>query len=441
VSDQGGVDVIVVGAGLSGLACARRLVAAGKTVRVLEARNRVGGRLLTGDLAGAPIDLGGQWLSAGQDRVIALVGELGIATTPQRRDGAPRVVAAPTDFIGKVATAWGLWRGTRRLSRMARAIPPGRAEEARDAAALDATTLAAWLDDNVRDAAARDQLAMHASLVCATEPARLSLLDYLATLDATGAFAPRGRDLPGGGREHRCVEGAQVIAHRLAEQIGDALTLGAEVRGLRDDGAGVDVLGVGARARRVVLAVPPACARRLDVGWAPAQRRYLDAMSAGGVVKCFAAYPRAFWRDAGGSGEIYHPGGVVRAAVALGDGSPGGGPAALLGFIVGDAAAGWAARPPDERRGLVLAAFAEAIGDEALTPRAYVEHDWTNEPWSLGAVTSLPPGARTAGARWREAHGRIHIAGTESAIAWPGYMEGALEAGERAAAEVLKAEG
>jgi monoamine oxidase len=426
------IDAIVVGAGLSGLACARRLVAGGATVRVLEAQGRVGGRLWTGAVGDARIDLGGQWLGVGQDRVVALAAELGIATFAQRRDGAPQIVVPQVGFVGKVATAIGLWRGMRALTRAARAGARARAADT-----LDATTLAAWLDAHVANPSARAQLAMHASLVVAAEPSTLSMLDYLARLDATGGFAPRGPELPGGGREHRCVDGAQALAAGLAAPLGDRVTTATAVQAIVDDGAAVEVVTAGGaqRASRVVLAVPPACARMIEVAWAPAQRRYLDAVHTGGVVKCFAAYDRAFWRDAGWSGEVYRPSGVVRATVALtdrDDGAP-----VLLGFVVGAEAARWASRDPRERRAVVLEALVASFGEAAARPVAYREHDWASERWSGGCVASLPPGARTAGAAWRAPHGRIHLAGTESATSWPGYMEGALEAGERAADEIL----
>ena len=111
----------------------------------------------------------------------------------------------------------------------------------------------------------------------------------------------------------------------------------------------------------------------------------------------------------------------------------------LLAFVVGAAAEAWQRRDPSDRRGEVLDALGELFGDAARAPRDYLEADWAAEPWSAGCVASTPPGALAAGAVWRGAHGRIHLAGTEAAVRWPGYMEGAIEAGERAAADVLAA--
>jgi monoamine oxidase len=75
--------------------------------------------------------------------------------------------------------------------------------------------------------------------------------------------------------------------------------------------------------------------------------------------------------------------------------------------------------------------------EPARAPQGYLEADWGAEPWSAGCVVGTPPGALLTGAVWRGPHGRIHLAGTEAAVLWPGYMEGAIETGERAAGEVL----
>ena len=153
----------------------------------------------------------------------------------------------------------------------------------------------------------------------------------------------------------------------------------------------------------------------------------------GGVVKCFAAYDHAAWRDAGWSGEAYLPRGAIRAIVEAAEAPP-----TLLAFVVGTAAASWHARDPAARRAEVLAALVAQFGDGVAHPVAYLEHDWTLEPWSRGCVASTAPGALAAeAATWGASHAGIHIAGAEAATVWPGYMEGAIEAGERVAAELL----
>ena len=426
-------DAIVVGAGLSGLVCARRLEAAGADVVVIEARDRVGGRLHSGRLAGDVIDLGGQWISSGQPRVIALAAELEAATFRHVRDGRVHLVEDTRGLFAQLATAIATWRAVRRIRRTSRTLPTGEA-----AAALDQLSLEDWLARTIRNRVARDRIALHAELVFAASPADLSLLHYLSRLAATGDFAPSGPELPGGGREHRFEGGAQTLALRLAEGLGDRIMLAEPIVAVDDTGDHVVARGAQHthQARRLVLAVPPVLARTIAIDLAPTARSFAEATRMGPVVKCFAAYDRAFWRDDGSSGEMYQARGTVRATVELN--TPGGIPA-LLAFVVGPASVGWAKRDLAERRAEILAILVEQFGAAAGSPIDYVDVDWGADPWSAGCVAGVGPGVLSTGARWREPHGRIHLAGTESALAWPGYMEGAIEAGERAATEVLAA--
>lgn len=426
-------DAIVVGAGLSGLVCARRLAAAGANVIVIEARDRVGGRLHTGTLAGDLIDLGGQWISSGQPRVVALATELGATTFRHVRDGRVHLVEEKRGLFGQIATAIATLRAVRRIRRTSRALRPGVATDA-----LDQLTVEDWLARTITNRVVRDRIALHAELVFAAAPADLSLLHYLSRLAATGDFAPAGPDLPGGGREHRFAEGAQTLALRIAAELGDRIRLDQPILAIEDAGDHVIARSNlhSHQARRLVLAVPPVLARAIAVDLAPPARALAEATRTGPVVKCFAAYDRAFWRDDGSSGEIYQARGTVRATVELI--TPGGIPA-LLAFVVGSAAVGWATRDPAARRAEILATLVEHFGPGAASPIDYVDVDWGADPWSAGCVAGVGPGVISAGARWNEQHGRVHLAGTESALAWPGYMEGAIEAGERAAGEVRAA--
>ncbi len=430
MSERAAADAIIVGAGLSGLVCATRLVDAGKSVLVLEARDRVGGRLHSAMLAGTTIDLGGQWMAVGQPRLAALAASLEVPTFPQRRDGHALFGLPDRPWLTRVAIALAQWRAARRIQRFAQHPP----------ATADASSLAGWLVQTIKRPSARALIAMHAELVFAIDPADLSLLHYLRTFATTGGWGHAGPDLPGGCREHRFDGGAQALALALTSKLpASTLRLSAPVRAIAQtpDSVTVAIDSTTFTAAHVVLALPPALARSIDVALPDAARRTIDASRLGAVVKCFAAYDRPFWRDAGLSGEGYRPDGDVRATVALEPPPARAGPSILLAFIVGPIATDWHTRATDARRASVLAALVEQFGAAAAAPLDYTEVDWSTDPWSTGCVASLPPNVLSAGATWREPHGRIHIAGTESATIWPGYMEGAIEAGERAAAEIL----
>jgi monoamine oxidase len=408
-------DVIIVGAGLSGLVCATRLAAEGRDVLVLEARDRVGGRVHSVPFAGTTIDLGGQWMSAGQPRLAALAQSLGIESFPHARDGDPLFALPAMSFMQRFTSGLARWRGARRIARLAKRPP---AED---------MSLGEWLE-SIRNPTARSLLAMHAELIFAAEPAALSLQHYLHVFSATGGFSPPGADLPGGAREHRFVGGAQAIARALAKDLADRIRLCAEVVAITR--SEIHTATESLRARHVVLAIPPPLIRELAMGVLPGDPAFAT-LQLGFVVKCFAAYSRPFWRDAGLSGEAFRPHGDIRATVALPP-SP-----VLLAFVVGDTARTWHERAPDTRRQLVIDTFVEQFGDEAAAPLDYLETDWSRERFSAGCVPRLPPGTFATPKAWREPIGNLHFAGTETADQWPGYMEGAIEAGERAAAEVL----
>lgn len=444
-------DAIVIGAGLSGLVCARRLAAAGRDVVVLEARDRVGGRLHGGEVGGCTVDLGGQWMSVSQPRLLALAGELGVASAPQPRAGRAIFADAESRWLARAGTLFAQLLAVWRIQRAIRRLPDSLGVDATQreaAAALDATRLDAWLASHIANPVARTRIAMHAELVLAADLADVSLLAYLARLSATGGFSPRGPDLPGGGRDHRFLGGAHQLALRLAADL--RVELGQPVLAIAgaasSAGAGQSVGPPSSRAaltvrtsdssydaHDVVLAVPPKLAAAIDSPLPPALRAHAAATQRGAVVKVFAAYARPTWRAAGLSGEAYAPHSPVRAIV---DATP---PdterGVLLGFIVGRDAETWHHRDPAARKALALACFADLLGAHA--PLDYLEANWALDPFASGCVAVTPPGALARGPAWRGSFGHLHLAGTETATHWPGYMEGAIEAGEHAAATIL----
>jgi monoamine oxidase len=151
-----------------------------------------------------------------------------------------------------------------------------------------------------------------------------------------------------------------------------------------------------------------------------------------------ALYEEPFWRADGFSGESVADAGPVTLTF---DSSPrDGSSGVLLGFVGGPEARQLASVGPAERRAAVLTCFERLYGPRAARPRDYAEQTWSEEEWSGGGPTSnFGPGGWTAcGPALREPAGRVHWAGTETATVWSGYMEGALQAGERAATEVVE---
>jgi monoamine oxidase len=439
--------VVIVGAGISGLSAARRLVARGVEVHVLEARDRVGGRTLSADLAGARIDLGGQWIGPGQNRVIALANELGLSTFPQY-DRGKKV----QDFHGELRHYRGLlpWfglfglaeagLGMARLELLCRRVPtddPLRAGRGRE---WDAISVEQYLLSALRTRGARSALRLATEMIFCVEPRELSFLYFLFYLHA-GQGLMRLSSIRRGAQQDRFVDGAQALSLRMAEALGPRVRLGAAVHEIAHGERAVTVKHAQGttEAQLAIVAVPPLLHERLRFApELPEERRELSRnMPMGSTIKCVIAYPRAFWREQGMSGEALSDAGPLRAV--FDDTSRDGAHAALVGFIVGDAAREWHTRGRDARRAAVVEQLARLFGDEAARPSDYVDQDWIGEEWSRGCYTGvMGPGVWT---RWGEALrrpvGRIHFAGTETATQWAGYFDGAIEAGHRAADEVL----
>ncbi len=445
-------EVIVVGAGFAGLAAARALVAAGVDVIVLEARDRVGGRVWTRPAAdGTPLDLGAQWIGPTQRRLAALADELCIATfkTHDTGDNIQYHRGERLRYSGAIPThdplvSADVVEALLALNIMAGSVPLDAPWTAPDAADWDTQTFETWLRASVASEGARELVRLAINAVFSVEPRDVSLLHVLFYIHSAGGLVDL-IGVTGGAQESRFVGGAQPIANRMAEALGERVILNAPVHTIAQDERGVRVeAGGGAlTAERAILALPPTLAGRLR--YRPALPGYRDQLTQrvpmGSVIKIQCIYDTPFWRDDGLSGQATSDTGAARITF---DNSPSGGaPGVLLTFVEGDEGRYWSRQPVAARRAAVLGSLARYFGERAGQPREYIEQSWAEEEYTRGCYAGfLPPGVWTAyGEALRAPSGRLHWAGTETATVWNGYMEGALQSGERAAAEAVAAMG
>ena len=443
------VDVAIIGAGMSGLVAAAKLHRAHPqlSIALLEASDRVGGRIYT-DEEGT--ELGAAFIGPEQHRIVALIHDLGLSMYPVDVDGPQMLVHHGTRRVFhhnipefSLLVRLDVNHAMRQIDRDVATVPADEPHTAPRARELDTMTIEQYLRRLCWTEDAFHYLSHQLCTLQTTECVNLSALQCLWFIRNVGSLAKALL-----GESWKVKGGNSQLTRGLAARLpAGVLRLNSPVRQLdTSDPDAVTVRGMdfALRAKRVIFAVPPYQLGRVEfVPPLPATRtQELMHYPMGNVIKTFTYYPDRHWKPHL-SGRVLH---VGQDAVAydIYDDSPidSESTGVILGFIDGDAAGKYGRLTPSERSQLLAKQYAQLFRDDALLqPVRYKEKTFADEPWVGGCFFGVPrAGTLTTFERnWRQpmCDNRIFFAGTEAANEWMAYMEGAYEAGERAARSAM----
>lgn len=442
-------DVVVIGAGAAGLSAATRMVDAGLTVTVLEARDRVGGRTWTREIDGAMLEIGGQWVSPDQEALLETLEMLGLETFARYREGESIYVDRDGErhrYTGEIFPAGAETEAE--IERLIAHLDTLVAEVGAEApwahpraSEFDAISWHHWLRTQSDDEAACEIVSIYVAEAMLTKPAHaFSLLQALLMAASAGGFANLvDEDFI---LDRRVVGGMQQVSLRLAERLGEAVVLNAPVRRLEHTADGVVAHADGdvvVRARRAIVAVPPNLYSRID--FQPPLPRLHQQMhqhvSLGLVIKVHAVYDTPFWREDGLSGTVFAPHSPVHEVYDNTNHEDAKG--TLVAFISDLNADASFRLGPDAQRAAILEQLAVYFGPRALEPEVFFLSDWGAEEWTRGAYAGSFDigGLSRYGAMQRAPLGPLHWACSDIAAEGYQHVDGAIRRGWAAADEII----
>lgn len=447
-------DVVIVGAGPSGLTAARELKKAGLSVAVLEARDRVGGRTWTDTIDGAMLEIGGQWVSPDQTALMGLLDELGLKMYSRYRDGES-VYLAPdgsrTRYTGasfpvSETTAAEMDKLTAILDSLAAEIGPEEPWAHPKARELDTISFHHWLRQNSTDEEACNNIGLFIAGGMLTKPAHaFSALQAVLMAASAGSFSNlTDEDFI---LDKRVIGGMQQVSLLIAAELGDDVVLNSPVRTINWEPAGeghrvtVESERATVNARFVIMAVPPNLYSRVSFN-PPLPRRQHQMhqhQSLGLVIKVHAVYSTPFWREDGLSGTGFGAGALVQEVYD--NTNHGDTRGTLVGFISDEKADAVFELSAEDRKKAVLESIAGFLGEKALDAEVYYESDWGSEEWTRGAYASSYDlgGLHRYGKDQHANVGPIYWSSSDLAAEGYQHVDGAVRMGQATAARIVTA--
>ncbi|WP_193175162.1 flavin monoamine oxidase family protein [Oricola nitratireducens] len=416
-------DVIVAGAGFTGLSAASALRDAGLSFCLLEARNRVGGRVeAERNALGELIDTGGQFFCEDMPVVSELAHRYrkSVVEAPVAGRSLVRPPLGTEDAAGDE-----YWRAVAAIRERLRSTDP-------DDSSVRDRTVAEWSADLPDPEYAREGFrGLVQGLWCRSADE----IPAWHLIECERRITNEEQEL-----QFFLRETMHSLADDIGRDLGDRLRLSMPVSMVRhsDDGVEIEAGTATLRARRLILALPPSRAAKLDFSPAlPARlRSALGGWRPGNVIKIFLRFETAFWRDRGLNGTVSwrHPAGLYVCDASHDDRHPG-----MVMFAGGPLSEEWAQGAEDAIRQRAISALVDVFGEEAASPLDVTVRNWVGDRWSGGAYNDvlLDMEAHDAESVLLDGHGAVIFASSELSPSFPGYIEGAIVAGRNAAREVV----
>ncbi|MFD2203421.1 flavin monoamine oxidase family protein [Shivajiella indica] len=441
-------EVIIIGAGFSGISASKKLNQANIPFLVLEARDRLGGRVYTKKLSeDLYLDFGGQWIGPGQDRMYELCREFGLEYYETYDQGNNLL-----DFGKKVRKFKGLIPKLdivslinldlvlKKLERMAKSISLEEPWNHPKAMEYDRISLAEFISVNCKTISCKKIVSLALETVFASELNEISLLHALF-------YIKSGRDLntliniKDGAQLHRIVGGMQSLIEKMAAPFHDKIHFNRTVKKILQENEVIKVKGEDFEltCKKLIIAIPPPLVSKLEFEpmLSGKKRQIIDRISMGQVGKCFMVYKKPFWRENDFSGQAFADANSPFQSIF--DCSPKDTKyGILMGFTIAKRAREYFTKSKEERKNIMKGKLIQYYGNEAAEPLLYEDFTMTDEAWSRGCYAGLYPTGAWTGFQnaYSKAEGNILWAGTEASPIWFGYIEGAVRAGESAAESV-----
>lgn len=441
-------DVVIVGAGLSGLNAARLLAKAGKKILVLEAQERVGGRTWSHQIGQNDfIDVGGQWIGKGHDYMYQLVAEAGLKTFPTFNQGKNimRINGNNASFKGDVPplnlfTLLSTQKVLNKLDKKSSKILLETPWLSENAFEMDQQSLGNWIDETISNKKARILIKRAAEGELCQSVDNVSLLQVLTSARATGSFR-QAEKVEDGALRDRILGGAQGVCNFLYSQVKNSVKLNCPVSFVNqmENHILIGNADFSVKTKKVVITAPFPIVKNIKfTPELPNEKQILiNSMEMGTVIKSHAVYITPFWRDKGFSGSSNCLDELVDISV---DNSVSGSDRGIITSLIhADRAKALLKLSEQERKEVLLKAYSNLFGEEAMKPVMFHDYSFTNNPWIGGAYSGYFKNGIFSkyGEHIAKPFGNIHWAGTETSTLFKGFMEGAVLSGERVAKEIL----